>query len=42
VQDGVAGEMNQGAAIDEGDDLYAGREDMIVQFLDFFMDALQG
>ena len=40
VQHGVSGEVNQIAAIDERNDLHARRQDVIVQLLHFFVDAL--
>ena len=41
VQHGVTGEVNQIAAIDEGNNLHARRQNVIVQFLHFLVDALQ-
>src|SRR5580692_893183 len=41
VKHGVAGEVNEIAAVDEWNNLHARRQNMIVQFVHFFMDALQ-
>ena len=42
VQYGVRGEMHQLAAVEEGDNLHAGREDMFVELLDFGVNADEG
>ena len=41
VQHGVGGVVDQIAAIEERNDLHAGRQDVIVQLLHFFVDRLQ-
>ena len=41
VQHGVGGELHQIAAIDEGNDLYAGRQNMVVQLLHFLMQSFE-
>ena len=41
VQDGVGGEVQQVASVDEGDNLHALRQNLVVQFLYFLMDAFQ-
>ena len=40
VQHRMRGEAHQIAAIDERNDLHAGRQDVIVQFLNFLVNAL--
>ncbi len=42
VQDGVRGEMHQVAAVEERDDLHAGREDLFVQLVNFVVNGDQG
>ena len=41
VQHGVAGEVDQVAAIDERNDLHARRQDVIVHLLDFFVERFE-
>ncbi len=42
VEDGGGGEMEEIAAIEERDDLHAGRENVIVEFLHLGVDSLEG
>jgi reverse gyrase len=41
VQHGFGGEVHQIAAVDERNDLHAGRQNVIVQFLHFLVNSLQ-
>ncbi len=41
MQDRMGGEVDQVAAIDEGNDFYPLRQDLIVQLHDLLVDALQ-
>ena len=41
VQYGVGGEVNEITAVDEGNDLYAGRQNTVVQLLHFFVEPLE-
>ena len=41
-EDGVRGEVHEIAAVEERDDFYAGREDLVVQLVNFLMDGEQG
>ncbi len=42
MQNGVGGELEQVAAVEEGNDLHARRQDVLVELLDLGVDALRG
>src|SRR5579872_617998 len=42
MEHGMRGVMHQVTAVEKGDDLHAGGQNVVVQFLHFFVDALQG